>query len=80
MRVTTRDEDIIVSPVRDSSGRHFVSGLSGPELPQDADANGAYCIALKGLLLARKIRASDEDRLPLLNNNDWVEFMQTRVI
>ena len=80
MRVTTRDEDVIVSPVRDSSGRHFVSGTSDPDLPQDADANGAYCIALKGLLLARKIRASDEDRLPLLNNNDWVEFMQTRVI
>ena len=54
--------------------------MSGPELPQDADANGAYCIALKGLLLAKKIRASDEDRLPLLNNNDWVEFMQTRVM
>ena len=80
MRVTTRGEDIIMSPVRDSSGRHFVSGLSGPELPQDADANGAYCIALKGLLLAKKIRASDEDRLPLLNNNDWIEFMQTRVM
>jgi len=80
MRVTTREEDNIVSPVRDSFGRHFVSGTSGPELPQDADANGAYCIALKGLLLAKKIRTSDGDRLPLLNNNDWVEFMQTRVM
>ncbi|MFR5192918.1 MAG: hypothetical protein ACLTFZ_10060 [Lachnospiraceae bacterium] len=32
----------------------FDSRKRNPELPQDADANGAYHIALKGLMFYRK--------------------------
>ncbi len=75
MRVTDGDTDIIESPVRGSDGTHFITG-GRPDMPVDADANGAYCIAMKGLLLARTLRESDEDKLPLLNNASWLKFME----
>lgn len=76
MRVTDGDEDIIVSPVRGPDGRHFVSG-EAEGLPCDADANGAYCIAMKGLMLANRLRETGKDDLSM-KNTEWLSFMQER--
>jgi len=50
------------------------------ELPKDADANGAYHIALKGLYLLQQINAVDEnERVDLgIKNEDWFKFVQTK--
>ncbi|MGI5832842.1 MAG: type V CRISPR-associated protein Cas12a/Cpf1 [Thermoguttaceae bacterium] len=44
-----KDQDFILSPVKNKEGKFFDSRLTDGSLPQDADANGAYHIALKGL-------------------------------
>ena len=86
------DEDFILSPVKDDKGRFFDSrnfdGDSGMPadgdsgMPADADANGAYHIALKGLLAMEKIRkAKDEteDKAALaVKNEDWIAYVQSR--
>ena len=38
-----------VWPIVDGKGRSFDSRKAGNEMPKDADANGAYHIAMKGL-------------------------------
>lgn len=44
-----KDRDFILSPVKDKNGRFFDSRKADDSMPKDADANGAYHIALKGL-------------------------------
>jgi CRISPR-associated protein Cpf1 len=46
---TGETEDYILSPVKNKDGYFFDSREAGTDLPKDADANGAYHIALKGL-------------------------------
>ena len=81
--------DYLVSPVMASDGTYFDSreqkSLEGngiAKLPVDADANGAYHIALKGLSLINKINLADEDDLKNLkisiSNADWFKFAQEK--
>ena len=44
-----KDRDFILSPVKDKNGKFFDSRKADETMPKDADANGAYHIALKGL-------------------------------
>jgi len=44
-----KEQDYILSPVADDKGRFFDSRKAGDDMPKDADANGAYHIAMKGL-------------------------------
>ena len=75
LRHTSKDEDKIVSPVMNSRGEFYVSGKN-PELPKDADANGAFHIALKGLyLLKNKIKGG---KLGKMTHEEWIKFAQTR--
>jgi CRISPR-associated protein Cpf1 len=53
-------EDFISSPVENNEGICFDSRLGKENLPKDADANGAYHIALKGLLVLEKIRRDEK--------------------
>ncbi len=80
MRYTAPAEgrDFILSPVADKNGVFFNSEASDGALPKDADANGAYHIALKGLLVLRQIdNARGEDRPNLaINNKQWLQFIQ----
>lgn len=77
-------EDYIISPVMNANGEFFDSRIEeakvNPTLPKDADANGAYHIAKKGLLLVNRIKQTDENELKKLNlaisNKDWFEFVQ----
>ncbi len=75
-----RDEDWIISPVKDEQGNFYDSRKTDKNLPKNADANGAYHIALKGLLLLRQLKeSSDIDKFePDLSNKNWYEFIQSK--
>ena len=68
-------EDFISSPVENNEGICFDSRLGKENLPKDADANGAYHIALKGLLVLEKIRR-DEKKLGI-SNSEWLDYIQS---
>ena len=51
--IEEQNRDFILSPVRNRAGKFFDSRTADESLPKDADANGAYHIALKGLFHIR---------------------------
>ncbi len=72
--------DYIISPVKDSNGNFFDSRLLNESLPKDADANGAYNIARKALLIVKRIKETPVDKLDKLDisvkDTEWLEFAQ----
>lgn len=70
--------DYLVSPVADENGKFYDSRTAGSELPANADANGAYNIARKGLMIIDRIKKADNiDKLDLsITNKDWLAFAQ----
>ncbi|AQQ71622.1 hypothetical protein SMSP2_01999 [Limihaloglobus sulfuriphilus] len=69
--------DCIISPVAAADGTFFCSETAkklNMELPHDADANGAYNIARKGLMVLRQIRESGKPKP--ISNADWLDFAQ----
>ena len=75
--------DYIVSPVKNSNGKFYDSrDYSGTDavLPVDADANGAYNIARKGLWALKQIKEADEDEYETvrisMKNNEWLKYAQ----
>jgi len=78
--VTNSEEDYLLSPVADENGHFFDSREGISSLPIDADANGAYNIARKGLWVIRKIQETQEDEKVSLNitNKEWLQFAQTK--
>ncbi len=69
-----KEQDYILSPV----SPFFNSAKAKATQPQDADANGAFHIALKGLWLLRQISSSEELKKTKLamSNKDWLRFKQ----
>ena len=62
----------------------ITSAKAGDALPKDADANGAYCIALKGLYEIKQITENwkedgkfSRDKLKI-SNKDWFDFIQNK--
>ncbi|MBM3436241.1 MAG: type V CRISPR-associated protein Cpf1, partial [Bacteroidetes bacterium] len=77
MRYTDgKGRDFILSPVANASGVFFNSEKAADTEPKDADANGAYHIALKGLLLLQKIRKGEKELS--ISNKEWYDFVQER--
>ena len=78
--------DYLVSPVMASDGTYFDSreqkSLEGngiAKLPVDADANGAYHIALKGLyLLKNNFNLNDKGYIDNIKDADWFKFAQEK--
>ncbi len=70
---TASEDDYIISPVRDQNGKFFDSRHALPGQPGDADANGAYNIARKGILLVEKIRQNQDGKI---SPKDWLQFAQ----
>lgn len=70
-------EDYIISPIKNQSGGFFISkeGMSN-ELPADADANGAYHIALKGLYILKNLK--DDLTVPKITHEEWLKFAQEK--
>jgi CRISPR-associated protein Cpf1 len=79
MRNSDIEQDYIISPVRNDNGTFFNSNNPGG-MPKDADANGAYNIALKGLWVVRCIKQSDDlTKLKLaISNKEWLQFIQNK--
>ena len=82
-------EDYIISPVKNADGIFFDSRKEKElgdkaKLPIDADANGAYHIALKGLLLLKRFDKTEESNLKKadmkISKADWFEFAQNRKV
>ena len=70
--------DYLISPVADAQGRFFDSREVGDDLPKDADANGAYNIARKGLWFVRKIKEGASSKEMKLTNQEWLSFAQEK--
>ncbi len=81
MRNSDESRDYIISPVAENGRFYFSEDYHGEnsELPIDADANGAYNIARKGMMWIDKCSAAKEGKkaeLPKITNKDWFEFIQ----
>jgi len=74
--------DFILSCVKDRKGHFFDSRNAQDHEVKDADANGAYHIALKGLMLIEKIKKSDtNEKLDLkIDRFDFINYAVTRAI
>lgn len=72
--------DYMISPVKNKYGKFYSSNNCDETLPQNADANGAYNIARKGLMLINQIRNSKETDLNKvkykISNEEWLEYVQ----
>lgn len=78
--LTGTEEDYLISPVMNEQGTFYDSRCSGDLLPKDADANGAYNIARKGLWVINQIKeAKDLKKLKLaISNKEWLKFAQKK--
>ena len=81
-------EDNITSPVLNQNGEFFCTHKnergSDRIIPEDADANGAYNIAKKGVLIIEKIRKTDVndlDKVKLaISNKEWLQYAQEHIL
>lgn len=78
--ITNSETDYLISPVMNAKREFYDSRKAGDNLPKDADANGAYHIAKKGLWLLKQIDAhegEDWKKLKLaITNKEWLKFAQ----
>ena len=75
--ITNSEVDYLLSPVA-ADGTFYDSRTCGNHLPVDADANGAFNIARKGLMLVQRIQSCQPNNQPDLkiSNKDWLLFVQ----
>lgn len=76
MRNSNDKTDFIISPV--ACEKPFLTGPDNSMKIVDADANGAYNIALKGLYWVWNDFPMDGDYLKYIKDTDWFEFIQTK--
>ncbi len=72
-------EDYILSPVKNRDGYYFDSRNVPADaiLPSDADANGAYNIARKGLLYIHQLREKGEKASLKISHDDWLRYAKS---
>ena len=72
------EKDYILSPVKNKKGFFYDSRIHNNILPENADANGAYNIARKGLIILNRIKNStDNEKIDYnIKNSDWLEYVQ----
>lgn len=77
---TGTEVDYLISPIADEEGCFYDSRICGKSLPENADANGAFNIARKGLMLVRQIKeTNDLSTLKFdISNKSWLQFAQTK--
>lgn len=78
--ITGTEIDYLISPVMNADGNFYDSRTCGNELPNNADANGAYNIARKGLWVVDQIKKTEDlKKLRLaITNKEWLQYAQTR--
>jgi CRISPR-associated protein Cpf1 len=76
------DIDYLISPVSNEDGIFFDSRNSDKSLPKDADANGAFHIAKKGLMWVNQIQNFEGEEWKKLKlektNKGWLNFVQNQ--
>ena len=70
--------DYLISPASDENGRYFLSSPENKEWPIDTDANTAYNVARKGLLMVQSIlRTTEKEKVNLgITNERWMKYIQ----
>lgn len=78
--ITGTETDYLVSPVADENGVFYDSRSCGDALPKNADANGAYNIARKGLMLIGQIKETKDlaNFKYDISNKAWLNFAQQK--
>lgn len=80
--ISNSEVDYLISPVKNSQGQFFDSRKADDSLPKDADANGAYHIAQKGLMWLEQInqyQGTDWKKLILDKaNKSWLQYIQNK--
>ena len=82
--ISNTDIDYIISPVPAKDGTFYDSreGIEG--MPVDADANGAYNIARKGMWIIQRLKMTKDEELPQaklkISNAEWLDFAQKSVL
>ena len=73
--------DYMISPVMNASGKFYDSRTCGKGLPENADANGAYNIARKGLWIIEQIKQTDDlSKIKLaISNKEWLQYAQKKI-
>ena len=76
--ITGTEVDYLISPVMNASGEFYDSRTCEKSLPMNADANGAYNIARKGLWIVEQIKRSDNlSKLKLsISNKECLRYTQ----
>ncbi len=75
-----QDDNFLLSPIRNEQGEHFDSRhfkkQDIPKLPKDADANGAYNIARKGIIMYKHIKHLGDqwNRKVKIDGNDTIDL------
>ena len=87
---SNQEDDYLISPVMADDGTFYDSRVEATKgkdsngrwiskLPVDADANGAYHIALKGLyLLKNDFNLNDKGCIDNISNAEWFKFAQEK--
>lgn len=80
MRNSDDKDDYIISPVMNTAHKFFKSCKDDTTLPIDADANGAYNIARKGLMWIKQMKDYKDTKKfkPDLKNRKWLNFAQQK--
>ncbi len=81
LRNSDEHNDYIISPIANNNGIHFDSRKCGNQYPIDADANGAYNIARKGLMLIQRYQDATADKdgkykVDSIKFVDWLTYTQ----
>ena len=78
--VINEAKDDLISPVKNKYGKFFNTEEHDSGLPENADANGAYNIARKGLMLIKQIKETSDDKLSKIKyditNKEWLSYAQ----
>ena len=81
------DSDFILSPVRNEKGEHFDSRKEKENLPVNGDANGAFNIARKGIIVSEHIKrgfsklyiSDDEWDAWLAGKDAWEKWIEKNI-
>ena len=78
--ITGTEVDYMISPVMNANGEFYDSRKHNKNLPENADANGAYNIARKGLWIIEQIKQTEDlSKLKLIvSNKEWLQFAQIK--
>ena len=77
--ITGSDVDYLISPIKNDKGE-FYDSRTIKGMPDNADANGAYNIARKGLWIIKQIKESNnfKDLKLSISNKEWLQFIQNK--